>query len=80
VPRYHFNVLDGVSEYDEAGTEMSGIAEAKREARRYAAGMLADSALIHNPDDEWRIEVTDHHGLILFSLEIMMLDTPIVIT
>ncbi len=33
---------------------MAGIADAKREARRYAGGMLPDSALIANPDNEWR--------------------------
>ena len=76
MPRYHFNVLDGVAEYDEIGTEMAGIGDAKREARRYAAGMLADSALIANPDNEWRVEVTDHRGLILFSLGVTMLDAP----
>ena len=76
MPRYHFNVLDGVAEYDETGTEMAGIADAKREARRYAGRMLADSALIANPDNEWRIEVTDHRGVILFSLGVTMLDAP----
>ena len=49
MPRYHFNVLDGVAEYDETGTEMAGIADAKREARRYADSMLSDSALIADP-------------------------------
>ena len=51
---------------------MAGLADAKREACRYAAGMLVDSALIANPEDEWRIEVTDDRGLILFSLAVMM--------
>ncbi len=76
MPRYYFNVFDGVADYDEIGTEMAGIADAKREARRYAGSMLSDSALIANPDNEWRIEVTDHRGLILFSLGVTMLDAP----
>ncbi len=76
MPRYHFNVLDGVVEYDETGTEMARIADAKRGARRYAGRVLADSALIAKPDNEWRIELTDHRGLILFCLGVTMLDAP----
>ena len=72
VPRFHSNILNGGVDYD----EMASIAEAKREARRYAAEMLADSVIASNPDDKWQIEVTDDQKLVLFSLRITMHDTP----
>ena len=58
MPRYHFNVLDNTSYIDDAGTELASIDEAKREARRYAENMLADSAKVSTPDHEWRVGVT----------------------
>ena len=76
MPRFHFNILNGGVDYDDTGTEMASIAEAKREARRYAAEMLADSVLASNPDDKWQIEVTDDKKLVLFSLGITMHDAP----
>ena len=76
MPRYHFNVLDGTAYIDKTGIELASIADAKREARRYAGNMLADSAQVSTPDREWRVEVTDHKGLALFSLGVSMSDTP----
>ena len=76
VPRYHFNVLDGTAYIDETGVELAGIDDAKREARRYAGIMLADSAKVSTPDREWRVEVTDHQGSALFRLGISMTDAP----
>ena len=74
MPRYHFNVLDGTSYIDKAGIELAGIDDAKREARRYAGNMLADSAMRSSPDREWQVEVTDHKGLTLFRLGVSMMD------
>ena len=42
--------------------ESANVAIAKSEARRYAAEMLADSAVFSTPHSEWRIEVTDTAG------------------
>ncbi len=74
VPRCHFNVLDGTAYIDETGVELAGIDEAKREARRYAGTMLAESAKVSTPDREWSVEVTDHKGLGLFRLGVSMID------
>ncbi len=76
MPRYHFNVLDGTAYIDKTGIELASIDDAKREARRYAGNMLADSARACSPDCEWRVEVTDHHGLPLFRLGVSMTDSP----
>ena len=76
VPRYHFNVLDGTAYIDETGVELAGIDEAKREAKRYAGTMLAESAQVSTPDREWHVEVTDSQGLALFRLGVSMTDMP----
>ena len=76
MPRYHFHVLDGTSYIDDAGTELASIEEAKREARRYAGNLLADSAMRSSPDHEWRVEVADNLGDVLFRLAVSMTDVP----
>ncbi len=76
MPHYHFNVLDGTTYIDNIGVELATIDDAKREARRYAGTMLADSAKVSTPDHEWRVEVTDHKGLTLFRLGVSMTDEP----
>ncbi len=75
MPRYHFNVLDGTAYIDKTGIELASIDDAKREARRYAGTMLADSASFQSRR-EWRVEVTDHQGLALFRLGVSMTDMP----
>ena len=74
MPRYHFNVLDGTAYIDDAGIELAGIDDAKREARRYAGTMLADSAMLSSPYQKWQVEVTDHNGLALFRLGVSITD------
>ncbi len=76
MPRYHFNVLDGTAYMDETGIELAGIDDAKREARRYAGMMLAESAQASTPDREWSVEVVDHEGLALFRLSVWISATP----
>ena len=76
MPHFHFNVLDGSAYIDESGIELASVDHAKREARRYAGNMLADSAGVSTPDREWTVEVTDQQGLVLFRLDISMMDTP----
>ncbi len=76
MPRYHFSVLDDTAYIDNAGTELASIHEARREPRRYAGELLADSARGFSPDREWRVEVTDNLGLVLFRLAVAMTDAP----
>ena len=76
MPHYHFNVLDGTSYIDDSGTELASMEEAKREALRYIGKMLADSGMRSSFDREWRVEVTDHQGLVLFRLDASMMDAP----
>ncbi len=66
MPRYHFNIYDGVVLMDKEGVELPHYPAARLEAVRRAAELLADNALAIAVGEDWRIEVTDDRGLILF--------------
>ena len=68
MPRYHFNVYDGVSSLDIEGTELPDWQAARSEAIRLAGEILKDDADSINLGEDWRIEVTDHTGLVLFQM------------
>ncbi|GJD96606.1 DUF6894 family protein [Methylobacterium iners] len=69
MPRYFFNVHDGRSKLDTEGTELPDWQTARREAVRLASGILRDEADRLSFGEEWRLEVTDSRGLILFQLD-----------
>lgn len=69
MPRYHFNVYDGVTLLDKKGVELPDTNFARREAIRYSGALLEESAEQDNLGAEWRMEVTDATGLILFRLD-----------
>ncbi|RYF22147.1 MAG: hypothetical protein EOO77_04700 [Oxalobacteraceae bacterium] len=69
MPRYHFNVYDGVILLDKKGVELPEIMFARREAIRYAGVLLEEGARLENLGSEWRMEVTDDAGAILFRLD-----------
>jgi len=68
VPRYHFHIHDGVSIPDPVGRELPDLAAAQRVAIRFAAEMIEPISDIWS-GHEWRLEVTDAHGLTLFLLD-----------
>ena len=76
MPRFHFNVIGSTADRDLEGTEFLDIKAAKRKARRYAGTRLSDSVLMSDPDDDWRIEITDPTGLILFRIDVTVTDSP----
>lgn len=76
MPRYHFNVYDGVDMPDEDGTELPGLVFARREAIRLAGSLLEEGAGDILPGSEWRMEVTDGTGLVLFRLDFNIHQSP----
>lgn len=68
MPRYHFNVYDGVSSLDLDGTELPDWQTARIEAIRLAGEILKDDADRIDLGEDWQIEVTDHTGLVLFRM------------
>ena len=67
--RFHVNVHDGVGSIDHEGVEMPNTGAARREAIRLAGSILDDSARRDALGEDWRMEVTDDRGLILFQLD-----------
>jgi len=68
MPIYHFNVHDGVSMPDPEGHELPDLDAAKREAISLSGNLIRDMGEEFWQGDEWKLEVTDDLGLILFSL------------
>ncbi|MGU3417012.1 DUF6894 family protein [Methylobacterium sp. D54C] len=77
MPRFYFNVHDGKSGLDALGTDLPDLATARTEAVRLAGEILRDEAqhIVH--DDDWRLEVTDHRGLVLFQMAVLLIESPV---
>lgn len=76
MPRYFFHVHDGVDLRDEDGTELSDIRAARVEAVRFAGEVIANDADRRSLGEDWRLEVTDEAGLILFRLDFTIAESP----
>lgn len=72
MPRYHFNIYDGETTLDRDGTQLSGPEDARRESIRVASDLLRSEAVKAHLDADWRVEVTDGRGMILFRIDILM--------
>ena len=75
MPRYFFNLADGVLDLDAEGYELPGLLEARTEAVVYAASVLR-----HRPEEvwaegTWRVEVTDERGSFLFAIVVLAVET-----
>lgn len=70
MPRFHFNVYDGRESTDPKVTDLDSYETARRHAIALAGKMLTKES--HEPSlgDEWRVEVTDDRGLILYRIDI----------
>ena len=79
MPRFHFNVFDGISNLDHIGTELRTWAEARLEAIRRAGEILKDDPMALALGEEWRMEVTDAEGLVLFRLDFCVAQAPAIL-
>ena len=68
MPRYFFNVTDGYSNPDPEGTELPDVYTAQAEAIRLSGELLRDMGAKFWNGAEWKLEVTDENGQILFIL------------
>jgi hypothetical protein len=76
MPRYFFDIHDGVHDVDNEGTELHGIDEARRQAAKMAGRLLSDNAQKFWSGDEWKITVRDERDLVLFTLIFLAVDAP----
>lgn len=66
--RFFFHVHDGRSFPDPEGTELSDIFEAQAEAARLSGELLREIGREFWERGLWKMDVTDHTGLALFTL------------
>ena len=76
MPRYFFHRADGGFDPDQEGTEIPDLATARIEAIRFAAASMLD-----DPQEVWkghnfRVELSDEHGLLLCTVVVLGLDAP----
>ena len=76
MPRYFFNVKDGVDILDNEGVELADLYAARLQAVRFSGELLKDHPDVFWIQHEWRIEVTDETKLILFAIHISAVDAP----
>ena len=75
MPRFHFNIFDGTSTLDPEGTELADWQVARLEAIRLVWEVLRDEAARVAIGEDWRMEVTDDTGLVLFRLDFNVMGT-----
>ncbi len=75
--RFYFHVHDGVSPIDTEGTDLPDWQTARTEAIQLAGEIPKDNAPRIALDEDWRIEVTDHTGLMLFQMTFQVIASPI---
>ena len=69
MPRYHFNVYDGVNVLDGRGTLLPSMQKARESAVDMAGAIIGESAGSLEPGSEWHMDVTDPAGLVLYRLD-----------
>lgn len=74
--RDFIHVYDGITLLDETGIELPDLTFARREAIRYAATLLETAGKRDSLGQEWRMEVTDSEGLMMFRLDFVVTDSP----
>ena len=73
MPRFYFSVFDSYSDIDTEGTELRDWRAAQILAVCHAGEVLQSDANRIKFGEDWRMEVTDEMGLILFRLDFSML-------
>ena len=71
MPLFHFNVYDGISTHDREGTTLVDVHEARREALRRASGLLDEEVIRGRLGEDWRMEITNEEGRMLFRLDLI---------
>lgn len=68
MPRYYFDVIDGVSAEDADGTDLPDIYTAQAEAIRFSGEILTHLRSKFWDGTEWKLNVLNHQRRLLFTL------------
>lgn len=74
--RYFFNQFNGEFKPDDKGLEFATLDQARIDAVRCAGEILRDDPTLVWTGEEFRIEVTDHKQLVLFTVIVVGIDAP----
>lgn len=76
VPQFFFHTADGKRDRDKHGVDLPDAARARVEGIKYAGAVIADQpGLLWNGHD-FRVEVTDESGALLFTIITLAVDAP----
>jgi hypothetical protein len=78
MPRYFFHAFDGYSTHDTEGTELPDIYAVQHLAIRTSGEMLRDMGARFWDGTEWKLEVADEQGQVLFTLRFSAEERPTV--
>jgi hypothetical protein len=70
MPRYFFNLHHARSNIDSEGEEFSDLRAAFREATRTTGEVLRDLDTELAPGQDWRLEVTDEFGNVIYVIRV----------
>ena len=71
MPRYFFHIYDGELFLDRDGTEFADIYTAQAEAIRLSGEVLREMQAKFWNEKEWKMEVADERGRVLFTLRFL---------
>jgi hypothetical protein len=78
MPHYFFNTANGARERDDQGIDLPNDATARVEAIRFAGSVLSDEPDLLWDGQEFRVEVADAEGTLLFTIKMAAVDAPVV--
>ena len=73
MPRYYFNVFDGVHFVDEVGSELPSLSAARHEAVGIASDLLRSRPEEFWTGEAWELETVNECGIALFKLRFQAL-------
>jgi len=76
VPRYFFDTANGSRFHDTDGVEMADRREARIYAVRFAGECIADDPELLETVTDFRVEVRDSDGLMLFTVTTFVTESP----
>lgn len=76
MPQYFFSLHDDTDLPDPDGLELPAIDDACREAIRRSVALLAGSVQRDVPETDWRLEVTDERGSVIYWIEVNLGRSP----
>jgi hypothetical protein len=79
MPRYFFNVFNGLTSPDLDGSDLADLGTAKLEAIKMTGAILADSSDGFADGRPWRMEILNQDGKILITIRVTIETSPVVL-